>query len=106
MFTTIILVHVANIKKDNKSPATSIKEKEVKCEVVKSFSDNYYNARGRSIRKSKNVRINKYHADDVFDNDSRYILTKAVVGGLEYKVDRILNDKYPNKVILDLEEIK
>ncbi|MEG0093156.1 MAG: hypothetical protein RR673_03595 [Erysipelotrichaceae bacterium] len=50
--------------------------------------------------------MNKYHADDIYEKEIRYLLLKAVINGIEYKVDRILNDKYPSKVILDLEEIQ
>ncbi|MEG2907992.1 MAG: hypothetical protein RR945_02130 [Erysipelotrichaceae bacterium] len=106
MFSTVNLIYIAKSKKENKSPTTLEKSSVVKCEIIKSFSDNYYNARGRSIRKSKNIRVNKYHADDIYEKEIRYLLLKAVINGIEYKVDRILNDKYPSKVILDLEEIQ
>lgn len=87
------LIYVAKShNQTNGSPIELTKEKEVKVDVVQTFSTGYYFERGREMRDSCNLCVNVYHTEDFEEDGLVYELQYLWFRGMKYKVMAILNN--------------
>lgn len=67
--------------------------KDVRATIVASFSDAYYNDRGRTQRGSLNLRVSKCNKIDFAQDSTVYDLLEVEYKGKIYKVENVLIDK-------------
>ena len=100
------LVYIHQGVDSNYNPVIEEHTKTVKCALMDSFSQNYYQNQSRDMRKSKNIIIPKTSTFDVYIGSKRYQLEKVNFGTRKYKVINILINRDSSLTsILDAEEI-
>ena len=83
---------------DELNPTDKFVEKTVRAGVMESFSDNYYNERGRTQQGSLNLVVNAYLANPVrVDEKTTATVYQVVAGGVTFDVERVLNYRYDHK---------
>lgn len=106
----VILIYVTKGQTDEGSPIQTDFNKKVTCDVIKTFSNNYYMNLGRTMRGAVNLVVNEYNTHDVVIDDNVYQLTYAIFRGKKYKVENILNNirnkqDDPFRKVLDLKQV-
>lgn len=102
-------IYVAKAQKESGSPYTLEISKDVKVDITKTFSNNYYFERGREQRWAKNLICNAYLTEDIVQDGLTYSLMYVVMKGIKYTVENILNNwkNYqddPFRKVLDLKK--
>lgn len=92
---------------DELNPVSKFVEKDVRAFIIESFSDNYYNDRGRTQQQSLNLVVNDYIAmPAVVSENQTAPIYQVVVGGVTFGVDRVLKYKQDSrKKILDCQQV-
>ena len=108
------LIYVAKtIDEETGSPKTTEITKTIQASIYRSFSNNYYNDRGREMREAYNLVVNTYHTFDIEENglvyQLQYVIHKnikyTVMNILHYEVNKLKGKEYKmNRKILDLQK--
>lgn len=85
-------IYVSKGTKASGSPYTEEISKEIKVDITKTFSNNYYFQRGREMRKAKNIICNTYNTEDIVQDGKTYSLMYVVMNNAKYTVENILNN--------------
>lgn len=93
---------------DNGSPVATYLNKEVRCDEMETFSNNYYSNQQRNMRLSRNLIVPTYLTEDIIDCDgSRYELMYCIYDQRKYKVRNILKLRNTRqRMILDIQEVR
>lgn len=102
------LIYTGRTEKSNGSPVDLvITEDKVKCDVMETFSQNYYAQNQRIMRLSKNISIPKLFAEDRFKDGIRYELSHVEIHHIKYRIQNILIHRESSlKRILDCQELR
>lgn len=102
------LVYVGETKKDNGSPVkVEIVESNIKCDLMETFSSNYYTQNERLMRLSRNLAVPVEFTRDIVKDGIRYELMYVTFEGLRYRVRNILNHRRSTRLkILDVQELR
>lgn len=109
MFTKsgIELVYEGKGRAENGSPLTLQIKKTVKCNEMETFSNQYYTAQSRNMRKSRNILIPTFLTLDIVDNGVTYELLYVNYNSRLYKVKNILKARNTRtQMILDIQEVE
>lgn len=100
------LVYINQSRSENGSPIITKHFKSVKCKLMESFSQNYYQSQTREMRNTKNIIISKPYTEDVKIDGATYHLEYVNFNDRKYKVVNILvNRKSTITSILDCDEV-
>lgn len=102
------LIYIAEGQKDNGSPVTyELTRNDIKCDLMETFSANYYTSNERLMRLSRNIAVPTPLTYDVNENGKRYELRYVKFGGLKYQVRNILKHSKTSLLkILDVQELR
>lgn len=102
------LIYTGRAEKETGSPVEVVKcVDHVKCDVMETFSQNYYAQNQRIMRLSKNIAVAKLRVDDIYDAGIRYELSHVEIHNVKYKIQNILKHKDSSlKRILDCQELR
>ena len=102
------LVYVGQGVRENGSPTILEISKDVRCDEMENFSNNYYNEQQRNIRESRNLVVPTYLTEDIFDySNNRYELMYCNYLGRKYRVRNILKMRGTRqKMVLDIQEVR
>ena len=106
--TIVNLIYTAKGQKESGSPI-ELEHKicNIKCDLMETFSQNYYASNQRIMRLSKNIAVNVKLTEDIFIDNNRYELMYVEHKGLKYRVQNILNHRHSTLLkILDIQELR
>lgn len=100
------LVYINQSKDERGNPVITKHLKNIKCKIMESFSQNYYQSQTREMRNSKNIIVSKPYIEDVVIDGAIYHLEYVNFYDRKYKVKNILvNRRSAITSILDCEEV-
>lgn len=101
------LIYIGQGVRENGSPTELEYKKTVRCDEMKTFSNNYYNDQQRNMRLARNLVIPTYLTEDVNDLDIEYELMYVNYDSKKYRIRNILKMKNTRqRMILDIEEVR
>lgn len=92
---------------DELNPVDQFVEVAARAQVAESFSDNYYNDRGRTQQGSLNLIVSEYLTRPYVVNETTTAtIYQVVVGSVTFTVDRVLKYNHSTrKKILDCQQV-
>lgn len=105
--SSVELIYVGQGVASNGSPYSIEIKKDVMCDEMETFSNQYYNDRQRDMRLSRNLVVPTFLTDDIVENNVRYELTFCIYDNKKYKVRNILKMRNTRmQMILDVQEVR
>lgn len=100
------LVYINQSRDSRGNPVITPLLKMVKCKIMESFSQNYYQSQTREMRNTKNILISKPYTEDISIDGATYHLEYVNFNSHKYKVINILvNRGSAITSILDCDEV-
>lgn len=99
------LIYIIEGIRPNKSPYEQEIQKLIKCDILSTFSNNYYVTRDRDMRSAITLRVTIHNTFDYEGGQLRY----CEFGDKRYVIENILNDTPERKnrfKLIDAQEYK